>query len=179
MVRQQPSYKREFMPKAVDWGLLQSSLETCINELWSMFEMTSFKASSVRLHFVWMLSRRDAMRHCVLGLTVFVIGYLATCALRGENHAATNSPAHEEITVLRPVPAILNEETHPAVNAIETQIKGKPGTPFQFRRAQFIDETHGWAMTLYLSNARRWDNLGEAVSGTRGRRSIYGVQFCR
>jgi len=49
--------------------------------------------------------------------------------------------------VLRPVPAVLKEETHAPVQAIETKIKGKAGAPFEFKRAQFIDENHGWAMT--------------------------------
>jgi photosystem II stability/assembly factor-like uncharacterized protein len=50
---------------------------------------------------------------------------------------------------LRPVPAVLNEETHPTVEAIEIQVKGKAGEPFDFKHAQFIDENHGWAMTEY------------------------------
>ena len=77
------------------------------------------------------------MRCCALGLAVFVIGYFATCSLRGDSHVATNSLPQEEITVLRPVPTVLNEGTHPTVNATETQIKGKAGPPFQFNWAQF------------------------------------------
>jgi len=79
---------------------------------------------------------------------------------------ATNSLPQEEITALRPVAAVLNEGTHPSVNATETQIKGKPGPAFQFRQAQFINETHGWAMTLYslyrtTDGGKTWERLSQ------------------
>src|SRR4029078_3033639 len=111
-------------------------------------------------------SRRTAVRYCALGVAVFVIGYLATCSLRGDNSMATKSLPQEEITALRPVAAVLNEGTHPSVNATETQIKGKTGPPFQFRQAQFINETHGWAMTLYslyrtTDGDQTWEPLSE------------------
>jgi len=101
-----------------------------------------------------------------LGLAVVVIAYLVTCSHRGDKPVATNLALHEEITVLRPVPAVLNEGTHPGVIATETQIKGKPGPPFQFRRAQFINESHGWAMTLYslyktVDGGKSWERLSE------------------
>jgi len=110
--------------------------------------------------------RRNTMRYCALGLLVFVSGYLATCTLRGDSSTATNSLREGEVVVLRPVPAILNEGTHPAVNATETQIKEKAGVPFQFRRAQFINETHGWAMTLYslyrtIDGGKTWERLAQ------------------
>src|SRR6185369_2072366 len=110
--------------------------------------------------------RRNTMRYCALGLLVFVSGYLATCTLRGDSSTATNSLREGEVVVLRPVPAILNEGTHPAVNATETQIKEKAGVPFQFRRAKFINETHGWAMTLYslyrtIDGGKTWERLAQ------------------
>jgi photosystem II stability/assembly factor-like uncharacterized protein len=68
------------------------------------------------------------------------------------------------MTVLRPVPAVLNEETHAPVQAIETKIKGKAGAPFEFKRAQFLDENHGWAMTGYalyrtIDGGKTWERL--------------------
>lgn len=106
------------------------------------------------------------MRSCALCLAVFVIGYIATCSLRGENHVATNSPPQEEITLLRPVPAVLNEGAHPTVNATETRIKGKAGPPFQFNWAQFINESYGWAMTSYSlyrtkDGGKSWERLSQ------------------
>jgi len=106
------------------------------------------------------------MRHCALTLAVVALGYLATCNLLGHKSTTTDSLPQEEITVLRPVPAALNEGTHPEVNATETQIKGKPGPPFQFRQAQFINETHGWAMTLYslyrtTDGGKTWERLSQ------------------
>ena len=109
--------------------------------------------------------RRNTMRHCALTLAAVAIGYLATCNSLGHNYTKTiNTPQQEEVTVLRPVPAVLNEGTHPAVDATETQIKGKPGPPFQFRQAQFINETHGWAMTghsIYRTTdgGKSWERL--------------------
>jgi photosystem II stability/assembly factor-like uncharacterized protein len=101
-----------------------------------------------------------------MGLAVVVVAYLATCGTRGDRSAATNLPPHEEITLLRPVPAVLNEETFPGINTTETQIKGKPGPPFQFRRAQFINENDGWAMTLYSiyrtrDGGKTWERLSQ------------------
>jgi photosystem II stability/assembly factor-like uncharacterized protein len=109
------------------------------------------------------------MRYYALALVIVVFGYLATCTSRGDNSTATNSLREEEVTVLRPVPAILNEGTHPPVNATETQIKENAGVPFQFRRAQFINETHGWAMTLYslyrtIDGGKTWERLPQEPS---------------
>jgi photosystem II stability/assembly factor-like uncharacterized protein len=64
------------------------------------------------------------------------------------------------------VPAVLNEGTHPTVIATETQIKGKPGPPFQFNWAQFINESHGWAMTsssIYRTTdgGKSWERLSQ------------------
>lgn len=106
------------------------------------------------------------MRYLVLGLAPLFSVTFATCTLRGDYYPPTSSPPPEEIAVLRPVPAVLNEGTHHAVNATETQIKGKVGPPFQFRRAQFINETHGWAMTLYslyrtIDSGKSWERLSQ------------------
>jgi photosystem II stability/assembly factor-like uncharacterized protein len=62
------------------------------------------------------------------------------------------------------VPAVLNEGSYPTVNATETQIKGKSGPPVQFRLAQFVNETHGWAMTghsLYRTTdgGNNWERM--------------------
>lgn len=107
------------------------------------------------------------MRHCALTLVVVAIGYLATCNPAGRNYTkTTNSPPHEELTVLRPVPAVLNEGTYPTVDATETQIKGTPGPPFEFSRAKFISESHGWAMTSYslyrtTDGGKNWERLSQ------------------
>jgi photosystem II stability/assembly factor-like uncharacterized protein len=85
----------------------------------------------------------------VVAVAVIVTGYSLGCVSRGHDQRPGNSRSQESITILRPVPAVLNEETHPTVEAIETHVKGKAGEPFEFKRAQFIDENHGWAMTEY------------------------------
>jgi photosystem II stability/assembly factor-like uncharacterized protein len=41
----------------------------------------------------------------------------------------------------------LNVETEPPVQGVETRIKGKVGELFEFKRAQFVNENHGWAMS--------------------------------
>lgn len=106
------------------------------------------------------------MRHCVLTLAVVAVGYLATCNSRGHNYEATNTIPEDTVTVVRPVSAILNEGTHPTISATETQIPGKPGPPFQFWQAQFITETHGWAMTSYslhrtTDGGKSWERLSQ------------------
>lgn len=87
------------------------------------------------------------MRYLTLLLAVVVIGCSLSCVSRGQNQQLVNSNAVEQVTVLRPVPAVLNEETHPRVEAVETPIKGKTGAPFEFKHAQFVNESHGWAMS--------------------------------
>src|ERR1044072_1715549 len=110
--------------------------------------------------------RGTGMRYCVLALVVLIIGYSATCSLRGDNSSAATPKPQDEVTVLRPVPAVLNEGTHPAIEATETQIQGSRGSPFNFRQAQFINETHGWAMTLgslYRTEdgGKSWERLSQ------------------
>ncbi|HZN05914.1 MAG TPA: hypothetical protein VFB65_03985 [Pyrinomonadaceae bacterium] len=100
----------------------------------------------------------------VVAVIVIVIGYSLSCVSRGHDQKPANSRSEESITILRPVPAVLNEETHPTVEAIEIQVKGKAGEPFDFKHAQFIDENHGWAMTeywLYRTNdgGMTWERL--------------------
>jgi hypothetical protein len=41
------SLDTSFAPKTVDLSVLQNALKTCIPKLWEMFEMTSFKATTV------------------------------------------------------------------------------------------------------------------------------------
>ena len=99
-----------------------------------------------------------------LVLTAIVVCYSLSCVSHGHNRTPANSRPEEPITVLQPVPAVLNEETHPAVEATETKIKGKAGEPFDFKRAQFVDEQHGWAMTesaLYRTTdgGTAWERL--------------------
>ena len=107
------------------------------------------------------------MRFRVLIVAVITVSSLS-CMTRGNNQTSTDSHPGEPITVLRPVPAVLNEETHPPVEATETQIKGKPGEQFEFRCAQFIDENHGWAMsrgTLHrtIDGGKTWDRLPQEL----------------
>jgi photosystem II stability/assembly factor-like uncharacterized protein len=102
-----------------------------------------------------------------LVLAAILVFYSLSCVSHGHNRTPPNSRPEEVITVLRPVPAVLNEETHPPVEASETNIKGKAGERFDFKRAQFVDESHGWAMTeseLYrTTNAgKNWERLPQA-----------------
>jgi|KBSSwiStaDraftv2_1062776.scaffolds.fasta_scaffold98873_2 photosystem II stability/assembly factor-like uncharacterized protein len=104
------------------------------------------------------------MRCNTLLLTCVVVGYSLSCVSHGDNQLATNSRAQKQITVLRPVPAVLNEETHPEVQGTETKIKGTAGEPYEFTHAQFISENHGWAMSsasLYrtINAGKTWELL--------------------
>lgn len=104
------------------------------------------------------------MLYSLLVVAVIIISSSLSCVSRGHNQRPANSRTEIPITVLRPVPAVLNEETHPAVEAIETQIKGKAGEPFDFKSAQFIDENDGWAMTEYwlyrtTDGGKTWERL--------------------
>ena len=104
------------------------------------------------------------MRHHTLILAAILVCYSLSCVSRGHNQKPANSRPEEPITVLRPVPAVLNEETHPAIEASETKIKGKAGDPFEFKRAQFIGENHGWVMSehaLYRTTdgGKTWERL--------------------
>jgi photosystem II stability/assembly factor-like uncharacterized protein len=89
------------------------------------------------------LKGSHAMRWSMFLFTFVVAGYSLGCVSRGHNQR----PAEQLITVLRPVPALLHDETHPPVRGIETKIKGKAGEPFEFKHAQFVSENSGWAMT--------------------------------
>jgi len=104
------------------------------------------------------------MRYSILVVAVVLIGHSLSCVSRGHDQRTANSRPAEVTTVLRSVPALLNEETHPPVQGIETKIKGEAGTLFEFKRAQFIDEKHGWAMSdhsLYRTTdaGNTWERL--------------------
>ena len=86
------------------------------------------------------------MRHYALTLAVIVTGYLGTCNSTSNNYKTTSSQPPEVITILRPVPAILNENTLSPVDATEIKIK-KTGTNFEFKQAQFINENCGWVIS--------------------------------
>lgn len=106
------------------------------------------------------------MRYCALVLLLVVIGCLATLGLRRANRPKTSSQTQELLTVLRPVPAILNEDLLPQVVANETKIKGKTGVPFEFKRAQFVSGNHGWVMSkdaLYRTadGGKNWERLSQ------------------
>ena len=108
------------------------------------------------------------MRYCAFALAVIVFGYLATSALRqgGSSGHTANSEPRDLTTVLRPVPAILNEDTLPSVAATEVKIKGKAGGRFEFKKAQFINETHGWVMGHYslyrtTDGGKSWERLSQ------------------
>src|SRR5262245_58421206 len=97
-------------------------------------------------------------------MAAVVISYSLGCVSRGNNQTPTNSRTEEVITFLRPVPAVLNEDTHPVVEANETKIKGKGGEAFEFKRAQFVDKNSGWALTgdaLYRTTdgGKTWEEL--------------------
>lgn len=96
--------------------------------------------------------------------TLIVISFSLSCVSRGHNQTLTTQRKEEPITILRPVPAVLNEETHPEVEGIETKIKGEAGSLFEFKKAQFVNENHGWAMSrgsLYRTNdgGNTWERL--------------------
>jgi len=104
------------------------------------------------------------MRYCALALLLVIIGFLAIAVLRRDNGMTTTPQAQELLTVLRPVPALLNEGTLPPVVATETKIKRKMGGPFEFNRAQFVNEYHGWVMSnsgLYRTTdgGKNWERL--------------------
>jgi photosystem II stability/assembly factor-like uncharacterized protein len=104
------------------------------------------------------------MRYFILVLAAIILCYSFSCISRGNNQKPANSRPEEPITILRPVPAVLNEETHSPVEATETKVKGRAGEPFEFKRAQFIDENHGWAMSHYalyrtIDAGKTWERL--------------------
>lgn len=87
-----------------------------------------------------------------------------SCVSRGHNKRPANARPEEPITVLQPVGANLNEETHAAIEASETKIKQKAGEPFEFKRAQFVNPTYRWAMSehaLYRTTdgGKTWERL--------------------
>src|SRR6202008_1982617 len=109
----------------------------------------------------------NTMRYCAAVLAIVVIGYLAIYTIRKDNPSATKHQPQELTTVLRPVPAILNEETYPPVAATEIKIRRKQGALFEFRKAQFINENHGWVMSpheLYrtIDAGKTWEPLPQA-----------------
>jgi photosystem II stability/assembly factor-like uncharacterized protein len=104
------------------------------------------------------------MRYCALVLIFVAVAYLATFGIRQDVAQRASSPAQEVTTVLRPVPAILNDDTIPRVVATEIKIKGKPGTPFEFKRARFVNENYGWVMSNYslyrtINGGKSWEQL--------------------
>jgi photosystem II stability/assembly factor-like uncharacterized protein len=106
------------------------------------------------------------MRYCALVLAIVLAGYLTIAALRrGNDSVRTTNPQPPEVTtVLRPVPAILNEDSVPSLAAVETRIKGKTGGRFEFNRVQFISENNGWVMGNYSiyrtkDGGKRWVRL--------------------
>jgi photosystem II stability/assembly factor-like uncharacterized protein len=104
------------------------------------------------------------MRYSTLALGLILISYSLSCVSHGHNQRTASSEPGKVLTVLRPVPAILTEDIHPAVDAIETKIKGKAGEPFEFKHAQFVSENNGWAMSkraLYrtMDGGQSWERL--------------------
>jgi photosystem II stability/assembly factor-like uncharacterized protein len=106
------------------------------------------------------------MRYCALVLAVVVIGYLATSTLRKASVQPASPPTEEVITVLKPVPAILNEDTLAPVVATETKINRNDDGAFKFKRAQFVNENHGWVMSDYslyrtVDGGKNWERLSQ------------------
>src|ERR1043165_739020 len=123
------------------------------------------------------LRRRNTMRYCALVLTLIAVGYLATMACHKDVAQTTKSQPLDVPTVLRPVPAILNEDTLPPVAATEVKIKVNAG-PFEFDRAQFVDENHGWAMSnnsIYRTTdgGNHWECLSQEPG-----QDAYFSSFC-
>lgn len=106
------------------------------------------------------------MPYRTIVLAAILFCYSSGCVSHGSNQKPANSRPEEPIAVLRPVPAVLNEETYKQIDAVETKVKGKAGGPFEFKRAQFVDENHGWAMTegaLYrtIDGGMTWERLSQ------------------
>ena len=104
------------------------------------------------------------MRYIRLVPAFVLIVYSLSCVSRGNNQRPANAGSAEVTAILRSVPALLNEETHPAVEGVETKIKGKAGTLFEFKHAQFVNENHGWAMSersLYRTadGGKTWERM--------------------
>jgi photosystem II stability/assembly factor-like uncharacterized protein len=103
------------------------------------------------------------MRYGALAVAILITGFLTASTLI-ENHIhRTDRQAQDLITVLRPVPATLNEENLAPVIATESKIK-KDAVPFEFTRAQFINENCGWAMnrdSLFRTTdaGKNWEKL--------------------
>lgn len=105
----------------------------------------------------------NCIRHHSWILAALLVCYASGCVSRGQNEKPANSRP-QEITILRPVPAVLNEETHSAIEASETKVKGKAGEPFEFKRAHFVSASYGWALTdhaLYRTTdgGKSWERL--------------------
>ena len=103
------------------------------------------------------------MQYRTVILAVFLIGQSLSCVSRGHNQQPANSRPEEVTAILRSVPAVLNEETYPHVQGVETKIKAE-ATLFEFKHAQFVDENHGWAMSensLYRTTdgGKTWERL--------------------
>lgn len=107
------------------------------------------------------------MRYFALILITAVIAYLATCALRKSDASRTEPvTVPETITVLKPLPATVNKDTRSSVTVNETMIAGKAASRFEFTRAQFVSETHGWVMSshsLYRTTdgGKTWERLSQ------------------
>jgi hypothetical protein len=105
------------------------------------------------------------MRYCPIIVGIVIVTYFITCSTTEHNHSAQKSDAEEKLTVLRPVEAGLTEKVDAPVEVLEIKIKQKKGEPFEFKRAQFVNDKTGWAMTnksVYKTSdgGNKWDRLG-------------------
>ena len=99
-------------------------------------------------------------------LAIVVIGYLNACVSRAGHQQPASMHPPAPIAVLKSIPAGLNGETYPPIDASETKIKGRTGETFEFKQAQFVDENHGWAMSggsLYRTTdaGKSWERLAQ------------------
>jgi photosystem II stability/assembly factor-like uncharacterized protein len=106
-----------------------------------------------------------AMKVSRLNIILLFVPCVMSCTSLGTARRAPENHNVLPTTVLRPIRTPLKEgAAHQVLNASETAIKGKRGESFEFKRAQFISPSTGWAMTttsLYqtTNGGKSWKRL--------------------
>lgn len=97
-------------------------------------------------------------------LAPVLLACLMTCGDPGANLREPGPAGKKLPTLLRPVAAVIHENGGNQVAAEEVMIKSSPGSPFEFKGAQFINGKKGWARTeksLYQTSdgGKTWRRL--------------------